>query len=200
MALVVYDMGVRIDSPIRPEPKRVQASAAAAAIHALNNNTQSATAQASAAKAYSAVEERAPDEVAQIKDILRREVITLKPEQTLSDAWLVHQQTGYHHFPVVNDERKVLAMFSDGDLLRALVKQAPHELSEFWKQQVISLANHPVLCVQENTDIRQSSNLLYEHNIGALPVLDNQHRLCGIVTRGDILKLLSHYGPMQLWA
>ena len=65
---------------------------------------------------------------------------------------------------------------------------------------MMDVAAHPVVCVLQSTDIRQASNILYEYDIGALPVLNDEHQLCGIITRSDVLKLLSHYGPMELWA
>ncbi|MEN9464715.1 MAG: hypothetical protein RL217_896 [Pseudomonadota bacterium] len=200
MALVVFDMGIRVETPMRPQPQRIQASTATAAARALR--ASDASRHRAEVQAYLEQEhpEKKPDLVAVISDILHREVQTLKPEQSLAQAWEVFERTGYHHFPVINDKKQVLAMLSDGDLLRALVKQPRQKLDTFWQQPVLYLAKHPVLCVQEQTDIRQSSNLLYEYNIGALPVLNHQLELCGIVTRSDILRLLSHYGPMELWA
>lgn len=200
MALVVFDMGFRIETPVRAQPQRINASKAAAAtraLHASDSRQHRAEVQAYLAQEHP---EKKPDLVAVISDILHREVQTLKPEQTLAQAWEIFEHSGYHHFPVINEKKHVLAMLSDGDLLRALVKQPRQKLDDFWQQPVLYLAKHPVLCVQEQTDIRQSSNLLYDYNIGALPVLNQQHELCGIVTRSDILRLLSHYGPMELWA
>ena len=35
MALVVFDMGIRVETPMRPQPQRIQASTATAAARAL---------------------------------------------------------------------------------------------------------------------------------------------------------------------
>ncbi len=85
-------------------------------------------------------------------------------------------------------------------MLQALARQPASTLPLFWRSNIMALAVKPVLCVLQDTDIRQSSRILYEYNIGALPVLNDNNELCGIVTRSDILRLLSHYGPMELWA
>lgn len=201
MSLVVFDMGRRIETSIRPKPERVEESSALASTRAIKGS-ESSTQARQAVLAYQQQEQahKQPDLVALISDILHREVQCLNPDQSLSSAWELFKQTGYHHFPVINNQRQVLAILSDGDLLRALVEQPPARLAEFWHTPVIQLAKRPVLCVHEHTDIRQSSNLLYEYNIGSLPVLNNRNELCGIVTRSDILRLLSHYGPMELWA
>ena len=131
---------------------------------------------------------------------MHREVRTLAADTSLAEAWEIIQQTGFHHFPIIDSERHVLAMFSDYDLLHALAKRPASTQASFWKSNVMGIAVRPVMCVLENTDIRQASNLMYEYNIDALPVLNNYNALCGIITRSDILKLISHYGPMELWA
>ncbi len=81
-----------------------------------------------------------------------------------------------------------------------ITQEVIESVKDFWQSSVMTLAARPVLCVQEKTDIHQTSKLLYEYDIGALPVLKSDNTLCGIVTRSDILRLLSHYGPLQFWA
>ncbi len=204
MSLIVFDMGRRVETPSRPTPKRVEASAAIAATRAIDTLTQSPNSQVqssqAAIQAYQEQTERHPAVVSFIRDILHREVSTLSPDSTLEQAWSLLQQTGYHHLPIIDSNNYVLAMFSDGDLLRALTKQTTESVKVFWQSSVMTLAARPVLCVQEKTDIHQTSKLLYEYDIGALPVLKSDNTLCGIVTRSDILRLLSHYGPLQFWA
>lgn len=199
MALIVFDMGRRVETPIRPEQKRVRAAQAISAVRPIER-TDAPHAQQASLQAYTDSEERKPDAVAFVNDIMHKNVQTLNPSASLRQAWNLLQTTGFHHLPVVDDQQRILAMFSDHDLLNILAKQTPSQLPAFWSQNIMGIAIKPVLCVLQNTDIRQSSNLLYEYDIGALPVLNDQHELCGIVTRSDILRLLSHYGPMELWA
>lgn len=204
MSLVVYDMGQRIETPMRPPSRKVSASHAAATVKAIDEQhtpQEHARQQPNEAiQAYQQQEERHPAIVAFIRDILHRNVKTLTPENTLQEAWQRLQQTGHHNLPIINSQRQVLAMFSEGDFLRAITQQERSPLATFWQTNIMNLATRPVLCVQEQTDIHQTSQLLYEYNIGALPVVDQENKLCGIVTRSDILRLLSHYGPLELWA
>lgn len=203
MSLVVYDMGKRIETPVRPPSRRITASQATAAIHPVNeqaSHSGSPSASASGIEAYRQQQEKHPATVAFIRDILHRNVATLTPNDTLAEAREKLQQTGFHNLPIVNLEQQVLAIFSEGDLLRALIKQPQPTPAHFWQSNIMNFASRPVFCVQEQTDIHQASKLLYEYNIGALPVLNHHNQLCGIITRSDILRLLSHYGPLEFWA
>lgn len=203
MSLVVFDMGQRVETPIRPQDRRVSASQASAGVQAIDEHTQRhsrGSSQNEAIQAYLQQKEKHPATVAFIRDILHRDVKTLSPNATLADAWQMLKETGHHNLPVINAKQHVLAMFSEGNLLRALIRNDSDNSQRFWQENIMNLATRPVLCVQEQTDIHQTSKLLYEYNIGALPVLNQQNQLCGIVTRSDILRLLSHYGPLEFWA
>ena len=49
----------------------------------------------------------------------------------------------------------------------------------------IMTADHIWTC-NEATEVREAAQMLAEHNIGSLPVLDNQGRLSGLITDRDI--------------
>ncbi|KFM25926.1 CBS domain-containing protein CBSX2, chloroplastic [Auxenochlorella protothecoides] len=44
------------------------------------------------------------------------------------------------------------------------------------------------VCVRASTTIEDAANLLLRMRIGRLPVVDDQKRLVGIITRGNIIK------------
>lgn len=48
------------------------------------------------------------------------------------------------------------------------------------------------IAVTPDTPIDNALELLVEHNITGLPVVDNEHRLVGIVSEKDLLCLLDH--------
>ena len=211
MSLIVYDMGRRVETPMHPINRRVRATQASEATASINKYQQhdlnahsthtppSAHAQQALA-AYGEQKEQKPDIVSFIADIMHRKVTTLSPESTLEDAWELLRDSGFHHLPVISQDRLVLAIFSSEDFLHALARQTRVNSPNFWRTNIMEYASRPVFCVYEHTDLRQSSQLLFQYNIGALPVVTQNNTLCGIVTRTDIMRLLSHYGPLQFWA
>lgn len=194
MSLIVFDMGRRVETPLQPEKFRVNATQATTAVQPVRKEGYFGSASDALLQAYRK-QEKAPESIAFAGDIMHTPVRTLKPADSVQYAWNTLSGTGYHHLPVVDEQQQMLAIVSDRDLMQAIVQHG-----DVWEDNVMTLAVRPVICVQKNTDIRQTSNILYEYNIGALPVLNEQNELCGIITRTDILKLLSHYGPMELWA
>lgn len=204
MSLIVFDMGIRVETPLRPDKNRIKATAASSAVQKIKpGDAQSpAERQAQLVLEHYAHPQKTPESIAFAADIMNTPVATLTPDKNVQDAWNKLADTGYHHLPVVDKDNKVQAIVSDRDLMLALMQQNTHStnLGDIWENNILDYAIHPVICVMKNTDIRQTSNILFEYNIGALPVIDDNQILCGIITRTDILKLLRHYGPMELWA
>lgn len=193
MSLIVFDMGHRVETPVRPERWKVKATAASEAAAAIHSGHNESIPKSSPYQTQQKQHE--PESVAFAEDIMSSTVRTLPQDATIRDAWHIVKQEGFQHLPVINNDHQVQAILSDRDLLYALA-----EHNDIWHHPVMSIAQRPVYCILKSTDIRQTCNILYEYNIGALPVVNEQHELAGIVTRSDILKLLSHYGPMELWA
>ena len=57
-----------------------------------------------------------------------------------------------------------------------------------------------VFAASSNMDIHQLASVMFAEDIGSLPIVNDQQEVIGIVTRTDILKLSSQYGPMEFWA
>lgn len=204
MSLIVFDMGRRIETPVRPDKNRIKAVAATPATQPIRSGEYQSPVerQAQLAIGYYAHQQKTPASIAFAADIMQTPVLTLKPDNSVLEAWNMLADSGYHHLPVVDAGNKINAIISDRDVMHTLMKKTAlsENTSDIWEDNILNHAVHPVICALKNTDIRQVSNILFEYNIGALPIIDEHHTLCGIITRTDILKLLRHYGPMELWA
>ena len=47
-----------------------------------------------------------------------------------------------------------------------------------------------LITINQNSSIKDASDLMQQHNIRRLPVLDNKGKLVGIITAKDILKAM----------
>ena len=86
-------------------------------------------------------------------------------------------------------------MLSERDIL-----QGPAAQENINQKNIMEFATQQVFCFSPDTDIRQATRTLYEYDLGALPIISDEHELLGIVTRTDIIKTVSHYGSLELWA
>lgn len=217
MALIVVDMGRRVVTPQKSDRRgsiKIKASKASSPLdqfnHFLPNDAQQQYAESVARKAgkqsapehehidpYRAQQEaqKEPSQVSLLSDIMSTEVTTLDQNATVADAWQLFQQHGFHHIPITDNDNTVLAMLSDRDIL-----QGPGKQENINSENIMRFATRQVFCFSPDTDIRQATRTLYEYDLGALPVISDEHKILGIVTRTDIIKTVSHYGPLELWA
>lgn len=196
MGLIVFDMGRRIETPLTTPRRRVQpirATQPTAPIDA-NTTTYSSKLTHHPISQYTD-QDHEPQAVAFAGDIMEQGLHTATPNTSIETAFDNMQAHKIHHLPVISESGELQAIISDRAILKALALQ---QISA--QSAVISIAARPVYCVRDNTDIRQTARLLCDYHIGALPVIDQNNKLTGIITRSDLLRLLSDYGPLELWA
>jgi acetoin utilization protein AcuB len=223
LALIVVEMGRRVITPQKKDsrdPVKVEATKNSSEIdqhHFSENNTPSQhnlhtervlqkNAQQDSERQetqrtdpYSAQKqhqtEREPSQVFLLADIMSKDVVSLRPEASVADAWQIFQRHSFHHIPITDEDNTVLAMLADRDIL-----QGPGTQENINLKNIMLFATQRVFCFSPDTDIRQATHTLYEYDLGALPIISDQHKLLGIVSRTDIIKIVSHYGSIELWA
>lgn len=198
MALVVVEMGRRV---ITPQKKRLgtvktQAVKTTPAIDSNQpripiDNASNYYSQQDAAKQT----EHSPSKVSILSEIMSTHVISLTVNSTIAEAWQLFQYHGFHHLPIIDENNITLAMLSDRDVM-----QGPASQKNINQEKSINSASATVFCFTPETDIRQATRILYEYDLGALPIVNEKYQLLGIVSRTDIMKLVSSYGPLELWA
>ncbi len=125
-------------------------------------------------------------------DIMTTNVVSLAPETTVPDAWQIVAERRLRYVPVLSQQRELLGIVSDRDLLLSL--GSPEE-----DRPISEVMSQPVLSAQPDTEIRDIARVMFEERLGTMPVLSADHDLVGIVTRSDILRTLVEHMPFELW-
>jgi acetoin utilization protein AcuB len=130
--------------------------------------------------------------------IMSSPVLTILLDTPLTDAWLLLQKESVKQLIVTTDQRKVLGMLSDRDILKRInvidnTVQTTQELS------VSDVVNQEIISTHSISDIRRIAKVLAQFHIDALPVVENEI-LLGIVTRGDILRGFAANPKLNLYA
>ncbi|OUS41082.1 hypothetical protein A9R00_02745 [Oleispira antarctica] len=209
MALIVVEMGRRVITPQNNKRRgtvKTQATKSSAAIDQYHQFSSDSPVQAadsiSASQRddpYNLMKQRQaqknPSRVSLLAEIMSDQIITLTADASITDAWQLFQHHGFHHIPIVDENNLVLAMLSERDIL-----QGPGVQKNINNENIMQFASKRVFCFSPDTDIRQATRILYEYDLGALPIVSDTHQILGIVSRTDIIKVVSHYGPLELWA
>ena len=114
-----------------------------------------------------------------IRDVMTPNPRTVSPDDTVQAAARIMQTEDTGAVPVVNDGR-VLAVVTDRDIVVRVVAEGGSLSSP-----VRSIASQDVVCASPDMSTREASELMSEHQIRRLPVVEND-RLVGIVSIGDL--------------
>ena len=114
----------------------------------------------------------------------------------VSEAVELFQALDVRHLPVVNEDRNLLGMLSDRDL-RSLV--VPQLVGSEWlgsvqtalDARVSTLMSGNVISVDLDSGADEIIELMLEHKIGAVPVIDADGKLVGIVSYVDLLRQIA---------
>ncbi len=121
-------------------------------------------------------------------DVMTSPVVSLRTPQKLSDAITFFVKHRFRHLPVVNDDGKLVGILSDRNLYKFYYEYT--QTSNRGEPTVSEIARSPVLTADLNTPIRDIVRILFDQRIGAMPILDEDNSLTGIITRSDILRIL----------
>ena len=128
-----------------------------------------------------------------VSDVMVTDLITVSPEADLKSA-VDHMNAAHiRHLPVVKSGRLV-GIVSDRDIRLFGMSMAGDEDGDLrfsigagvTVREVMQ--DDPVL-VEGDTDIREALDLMIEDRVGAIPVVDEDEYLLGIVSYVDMLKL-----------
>jgi CBS domain-containing protein len=122
--------------------------------------------------------------------------ITIGPHETLARAYELMTLNGIRRLPVVSGGRiagivtlsDVLAMKPSDPARRLSLAEVAAALDRLVVSTVMS--KEPV-CVFDSDTVGHAAELMLEHKVGGLPVIDTSHRLQGLVTASDLFRLMA---------
>lgn len=135
--------------------------------------------------------------------VMSAPVITIADSSTVDQAWQVLAQNHMGQAPVVAAGGVLVGLFSRADLMRPERIPSPDSHALAWRallmQGVTDLMWTPVPSVSPDTDIRRVARVLLDSGLPGLPVVDDEGRVTGFVSRSDILRAVVADPPLDLW-
>lgn len=126
-----------------------------------------------------------------IKEWITKEVVTIAPEASVKQAFLLMKSLGIRHLPVVR-EGELVGIVTDRDLRRPKLADVFRSWDEVYRIndeiQVEDIMTAPVLTARPDDRVDDAARVMVEKRIGALPVVDRAGKLVGIITESDILR------------
>lgn len=124
-------------------------------------------------------------EDAQVKDVMSRQVLTVEVSESLWDAWQLLFVSGMRHLVVLDEDGACLGILTDRGILAEIPATADH-LQRRTVRDV--LGRVPLISVSPQDDPQAAGRLMVAHAVEAVPVVDDQGRVIGLVTEADLIR------------
>ena len=116
--------------------------------------------------------------------IRREDVVTASPTQTIREVDAMMEREGVSGAPVVDDDDTVLGIISGTDIRPYLEVGDSDQVREAMTDEVIT--------APRDVEARAALELMYDHKIERVPIVDEADRLVGLVTMQGILQRREH--------
>jgi len=138
-----------------------------------------------------------------VSAVMTRNPISIGPDADLHAAARLLGENRVSGLPVVDDERRVVGIISEADVLSMTGIQRAHTFKDVIRHvlgepvprrrqgtRVGDFMTSPAITITPDADIRDAARTLDEKRVKRLPVVDDDRRLVGIISRADIVKAM----------
>lgn len=136
-----------------------------------------------------------------VKDVMTLAVIAVKEDSDINEAARLLSEGNVSGLPVVDNENTVIGVITEADILSAAGMEKGYAFKDILRHilgepprkkkkgdKVKGIMTAPAITIKPDTDIREVAGILDEKRIKRLPVVDEDNRLIGIISRADIVR------------
>ncbi len=146
-----------------------------------------------------------------VADIMTPNPISVTAKTPLQEAITLLVEKKISGLPVVDEQGKLVGMISESDLMwqETGVETPPYimlldsviylqnptryekEIHKALGQIVEDVMSDRPITVQSDQSVREAAKLMHDKRIRRLPVLDQKGKIIGIITQGDIVRMMA---------
>ena len=124
---------------------------------------------------------------------MTRTVTTVTREMTVRELNDMFERDDFNTYPV-QEEAEAVGIVTKFDLLKCFAftpNQMVPRYADLMNRTVADVMTPEFIYVRPDTKLTRVLQLMVEHRIRSIPVIDDGHRLAGIIAREDILRALA---------
>lgn len=117
-----------------------------------------------------------------VKSHMTTDVVTLNPDSTLGEAREILLGKHIHHIPIV-EGKKLVGMLTSWDIFKL-----GKSVEEYKSMAVSEIMTRKVATLDPDQHLGAVAEVLSRHLFHAIPIVNDDHELLGIVTSTDIVR------------
>lgn len=137
--------------------------------------------------------------VYKIKDIMTKDVIYAPNSSTIEDIYYLIKDKEISQIPITAFGKKIVGIINKKIML-TLVMNHLDDIETILKRRIEDLYLPEILTADPEADVRHVVKVMIDLKLDAIPIVDENDTLLGIVSKTDILKAVANLPKLQLWS
>lgn len=139
-----------------------------------------------------------------VRDIMTKEVVAVKKDADLHETARLLSDNDISGAPVIDDDHRVIGVISEADLLLLAGMKREHTFRDILRSllgeplpvrktgsRVHHVMSFPPITAKADDFVGEVATIFDKRRIKRLPVVDDEGKLIGIISRGDIVRAIS---------
>lgn len=139
-----------------------------------------------------------------VRDVMTRNVVKVREEADINEVTTLLSENRISGLPVVDGQDRVIGMITEADVLAMAGMKKGHAFKDILRhilgeplpshnsgsKRLKDVMSSPAITTGPESDIRDVALTIDEKRIKRLPVVDEQGRLIGLISRADIVRVI----------
>lgn len=141
-----------------------------------------------------------------VHEIMSLDIVFVTPSAKFRDLWKQIIKKKIHALPVVDKKKRIVGIISEEDLIKPLYPDYQHLVEDFaaasdfeemeekihdlTKLTASDVMNSRVVFTRSDTPIMRALSRMMVRSVRQLPVVSEDNRLLGVISKGDIFDTL----------
>ncbi|MCX9084743.1 MAG: CBS domain-containing protein [Candidatus Methanoperedens sp.] len=138
-----------------------------------------------------------------VKDVMTGDVICIKKDADIHEAARILSQNRISGLPVIDEEKHLIGIVTEADILYSTGMKKSHDFRDILRHilgephprinkgsKVEEIMTTQVITTSPDRDIKEVARILDEKRIKRLPVVDENNKVIGIISRANIVRYL----------
>ena len=139
-----------------------------------------------------------------VRDVMTRNVIKVREDADINEVTTLLSENRISGLPVVDGQDRVIGVITEADVLSMAGMKKGHAFKDILRhllgeplpgpnsgsKRLQDVMSSPAITTGPESDIRNVAMIIDEKRIKRLPVVDEQGRLIGLISRADIVRVI----------
>jgi len=147
-----------------------------------------------------------------VKELMKTKVVAFQPDDKIHQVAKTFKANRISGAPVIDAQRKVIGIISEADIMKLTatvpfpdidplnpfpvfslsrymkkVKKIPDETETLFEGYVKDVMSKKPITISPDDSISDAARIMHKNDFNRIPVVDDEGKLVGIITRGDVI-------------